>query len=245
MRHASFRKELVSFLLTCIFGVVSHELNNHLCMGLWITPQHSTDQFNLAQRFLLPASSVRGDTSCRDHLRGTEWCARCSGSVVCSSALALSLCGQSKRLRQSRCGCWGSVGGSEPERPSGVSSLTTGRTPEPLNRGLHFVRSAAPWDSSEGGFNSPGVLVGPSPQPELSCAWRLHQLSPPPASFITINTVQRGCLCVPASSGVYCSLTHSCWAHSQSLAANKHSLSHTCRHAYGNKITCSHKHRCR
>ena len=102
--------------------------------------------------------------------------------------------------------------GSEPERPSGVSSLTTGRTPEPLNPGLHSVRSAAPLGLIQGGFNSPGVLVGLSPQPEPSC---VHD-DPPrsslssPASTRTINTVQRGCLCVPASSGVYGPLTHSC-----------------------------------
>lgn len=124
-----------------------------------------------------------------------------------------SLCGWRKRLWQCWCDWWGSIGGSEPERPSRVSSLTTGRTPEPLNPDLHSVRSIAPWDSSRGGFNSPGVLVGPSPPARAELCMTTPLL--PPASIRTINTVQRGCLCVPASSGVYGSLTHSCWARSQ------------------------------
>lgn len=153
-----------------------------------------------------------------------------------------SLCGQNMRLWRSWCAWWGSVGGSEPERPSGVSSLTTGRTPEPLNPGLHFVRSIAPWDSSRGALTALVFWL----DPRHSQSWDVHDNSTTslsPASIITINTVQRGCLCVPASSGVYGCLTHSRWAHSRRLAANKHSLLHTRRHVYSTKITCSSKHR--
>lgn len=43
----------------------------------------------------------------------------------------------------------------------GVSSLTTGRTPEPLDPGLHSLRSAAPWDSSRGALTAPLFWLDP------------------------------------------------------------------------------------
>lgn len=49
-----------------------------------------------------------------------------------------------------------------------------------------------------------------------------------PVSIRTINAVQSGCLCVSACSGVYGCLTHSCWAHSQGLAANTFAHMRTC-----------------
>ena len=49
----------------------------------------------------------------------------------------------------------GGSGGPGARGAPGVSSLTTGRTPEPLNPGLHSLRSAAPWDSSRGALTAP------------------------------------------------------------------------------------------
>lgn len=57
--------------------------------------------------------------------------------------------------------CGTDAGGSEPERPSRVISLTTGRIPEPLNPGLHTVRTTAPWDSSRGALTAPVFSLDP------------------------------------------------------------------------------------
>lgn len=128
-------------------------------------------------------------------------------------------------------GCWSGVGGSEPERPSRVISLTTGRIPEPLNPGLHTVRTTAPWDSSRGALTAPVFSLDPCHERSGAA----H--NDPPVSIGTINTVERGSLCVPASSGVYGSLTRSRWARSQGLAAYTHSrLAHM---QTGIKTTCS------
>lgn len=80
------------------------------------------------------------------------------------------------------CGSAGAAGeavswGTEPERPSGVSSLTTGRTPEPLNPGLHSVRSAAPWDSSRGALTAPVFWL----DPRHSQSRAAHDDPPPPS----------------------------------------------------------------
>lgn len=68
VRHASFRKVLVSPLLSCIVrGAVSGVcLNTHPHMGLHthsgvLSLQCSTDHFNLARHFLLSSSCSLGD----------------------------------------------------------------------------------------------------------------------------------------------------------------------------------------
>lgn len=107
-----------------------------------------------------------------------------------------SLCGWRRRLWQCWCVWWSSVRGSEAERPSGVSSLTTGRTPEPLNPGLHSARSTAPRDSSRA-LTAPVFWLDPRQRPPphkyspegvsvcscfLWCLWLSHSftLSPQP-----------------------------------------------------------------
>lgn len=49
---------------------------------------------------------------------------------------------------------WVVVRPSEAERPSGLISLTTGRTPEPLNPGLHSVRSQPPGTHPRGALTA-------------------------------------------------------------------------------------------
>jgi len=109
--------------------------------------------------------------------------------------------------------------GSEPERHRRVISLTTGRTTEPLNPGPHSVHSTSLWDASRGALTAPMFSLDPRHNQSRA----VHNGSPSPTSITTISTVHRGCLCVPASSGVYGPLNHSCRVHSQDLAANKHS----------------------
>ena len=134
--------------------------------------------------------------------------------------------------------------GSEPERPSGVSSLTTGRTPEPLNPGLHSVRSAAPLGLIQGGFNSPGVLVGPSPQPEPSC---VHDDPPPPLLLPLLPRLNQDHKYSPERVSVCSCLLRCLWpSHSfmlSPLAANKVSRTHTDTFKAPKKHLCSHERR--
>lgn len=50
---------------------------------------------------------------------------------------------------------------SEAERPGGLISLTTGRTPEPLNPGLHSVRSQPPGTHPRGALTAPVFWLDP------------------------------------------------------------------------------------
>lgn len=243
VRHASFRKVLVSPLLSCfVWGHVSGASVNIHTRGPAHTFRHvhSPEQYRPFQhgvsfyRFLF----TWRHTSCWDHLGGTEWwCTlfRKCGTLQWSRS---SLCGRRKRLWQCWCGCWGSVRGSEPERPSGVSSLTTGRTPEPLNPGPHSARSTAPWDSSRGALTAPvfwldsrhsqsRAVHDDSPSPRLN---QDHKYSP---ERVSVCSCFLRCLW----------LSHSFMLSSQPEPGSTQTHTHTCRHVEGTENTCSHKHR--
>ena len=206
-RHASFRKVLISPLLSCVVWVMS--------LGLLLISTHTHTH--------VPAHTFRHVQSAvlsRPFQLGTalSFIVFVLVVVIVQAVWYASVVQpQLLWLDGGRdCGSAGVAGGavsggSEPERPSGVSSLTTGRTPEPLNPGLHSVRSTAPGDSSRGALTAPVFWLDPC----HSQSRAVHDdppnsLLPPPAPIRTINTVQRGCLRVPASSGVYGSPTHSC-----------------------------------
>lgn len=129
---------------------------------------------------------------------------------------------------------WGSVGGSEPERPSGVSSLTTGRTPEPLNPGLHSVRSAAPWDSSRGALTAPVFWL----DPRHSQSRAVHDDPPPPPPRLHQDHKYS-----PERVSVCSCFLRCLWpSHSftlSSLAANKHSRTHADTFKAPKKNTCA------
>lgn len=148
-------------LLSCIvWGQVSGvSLNIHTHMGLhtrsaMFSLQRSMDHSNLAQHFLLSTSCSLGNRHLVWIISGAQsdvhivqevWYAslvqvqslRLGKEVV---AVLVWLMGQHQGLR-----------GSEAQR---LISLTTGRTPEPLNPGLHSVRSTALWDSSRGALTA-------------------------------------------------------------------------------------------
>lgn len=70
-----------------------------------ITLQHCTDQFKLAQRFLLPFSSLRGEIHLIKIISEAQSDVRVVQEVYASVVDSRSvLCGRSKRLWQSWCG---------------------------------------------------------------------------------------------------------------------------------------------
>lgn len=104
---------------------------------------------------------------------------------------------------------------SEAERPGGLISLTTGRTPEPLNPGLHSVRSQPPGTHPRGALTAPVFWLDPGHiqsqavhDPFRPPPFRLPHPQPP-VSTGSINTVQGWRLCVSAFSGAPGSRAHS------------------------------------
>lgn len=155
-----------------------------------------------------------------------------------------SLCRQSEGLWQGWCAWWGSVGGSEPERPKWVSSLTTGRTPEPLNPGLHSVRSTAPWDSSRGALTAPVFWLDPRHSQSWAAELCMTTPAPPFSPPQSLPQIQpREGVCVYLLPQVFMALP---LIHAELTVGGWHPQLHTCRHVYRYKIPrCSeHRHMC-
>lgn len=154
----------VSSLQNIIYPAVLHRLGLHLMGYLNIHPhmslrrhsgiysvQHSTDHFNLARHFLyllfvhlqtdLLLGSFQGHSDDEHNVQEV---------LYASVNQVLSLWSEEEAVAV-WCGWWGIIRRSEAKRPSGLISLTTGRTPEPLNPGLHSVRSL-PTGTHPGGF---------------------------------------------------------------------------------------------
>lgn len=91
------------------------------------------------------------------------------------------------------------------------SKLTTGHTPKPLNPGLHSVPFNAPWDSSRVVLTA--LVLWLDSRHGQSLVVRDNVLLPcfnQDHKCISEREREGECLCVPVSSGVYGSLTHSC-----------------------------------
>lgn len=191
------------------------------------SPQRRADRLLSARHLLLTSSCSLGDKHCVEIIVEGVWYA----SVL--HVLSLRLGGRG-------CGSAGvaggaASGGSEPERPSGVSSLTTGRTPEPLNPGLHSVRSAAPWDSSRGALTAPVFWL--DPRHSLSRAVHDDSLRPP-----VLPRLHQDHKYSPERVSVCSCFLRCLWpSHSfmlSSLAANKHTRTHADTFKAPKKNTC-------
>lgn len=235
----------VSSLQNIIYPAVLHRLGLHLMGYLNIHPhmslrrhsgiysvQHSADHFNLARRYLyllfvhlqtdMLLGSFQGHSDDEHNVQEVRY-----ASV--NQVRSLWLEGEAVAVW---CGWWGIIRRSEAERPSGLISLTTGHTPEPLNPGLHSVRSLPPGTHPRGQPQCFGWTLA-------TTRAKLCMMTPPcfPHRSPTHRSPERVSVCFCLLRCLW--LSHWFMLGSQPEPEGKQTHSHTCLHVWGTTDTCS------